>query len=156
MVKSASSPTFPVAAPFKWDQTSASFNAVGVKNINDLSLTINNNLEAQFALCASSYPVRVKRSGMQIIEISGTVDFDSQSYMAAFEAGSELPVVINFASGEAPHSLKIDIPKFRFKTFEPTISGPGQLSASFTAGAMFSVDSNTAIEFTLVNTQTYY
>jgi hypothetical protein len=81
--------------------------------------------------------------------------FQSHSYYDAFLAQTEYPFVINFA-GTSPSTIKFDFPKLRFKSFEPTISGPGIIEASFTAGAMYWADSATAMHITLTNTHEVY
>ncbi len=154
--KAAGTPTYTVAKPFKWDQMSASINAAAVVDITDLTISINNNLEAKHTLQNTVVARKIKRTGKQVIEITGTMLFQSHSYWQAFEAGSELPFVVSFAGADAPNTIKFDIPLMRFKTYEPVNAGPGLIEASFTAGAMFSTTSNTALQITLVNTWTGY
>ena len=151
--KGAGSPTYQTTPkPFIWDQFSGSFNSASICDIMDLTITFNNQLEASHVLCGSKTPYRIKRTGFQQIEVSGTVLFESHSYEQAFEAQTEYPFVVNFAGQQSPNSLKFDFPALRFKTFEPTIAGTGLIEASFTAQALFDVSSNTAMEVTLVNT----
>ena len=152
--KSAASPVYPTGSPFKWDQMSGSFNGEDIRDITDLTINFNNNLEAIYT--DSNVPRKIKRTAMQVIELTGTIIFQSHSYWQAYEAGSELPFVLNFAGIQSPNNIKIDIPKFRFKSYEPVIAGPGIVEASFTAGAMFDTASNTALEITLTNTQIGY
>ena len=154
--EAANSPTFPTASPLKWDQSSISFGGANVLDIQDLTLNINNNLENRFTLQNCNVPFKIKRTAQQQIELSGTFIFQQHSYWDAFIAQTEHSLVMHWAGAESPNSLKIDIPKLRFKSFEPSISGPGIIEAAFTAGAMFDASSNTAIEFTLINTVTAY
>lgn len=154
--KDPSTPVYPTASPFKWDQMSGSFNGEPILDITDLTLNFNNNLQSFYTLQNCSVPRKIKRTSMQVIELTGTMIFQSHSYWQAYEAGSELPFVLNFSGIESPNNLKIDIPLLRFKSYEPTIAGAGIIEASFTAGAMFSVTSNTALEITLTNTQVGY
>lgn len=154
--KAAGTPTYPTAKPFKWDQMSASFNDADVLDIRDLTINVNNNLEALHTMQNCSVPRKIKRTAQQVIELTGTILFQSHSYWQAFEAGMEAPFVVNFAGSQSPNSVKFDFPLLRFKTYEPVNAGPGIIEASFTAGAMFSVTSNTTMEVTLVNTQIGY
>lgn len=154
--KEKSSPTFPTAAPFKWDQSSIYFDGATVLDIQDLTLNINNNLENRFTLQASATPYKIKRTAQQMIELTGTFIFQQHSYWDAFLNQNEKSLVMYWATAETPNALKIDIPLLRFKSFDPVMAGPGIVEAAFTAGAMYSATSNTAIEITLVNTVTAY
>jgi len=152
----ASSPTFPTAKPFKWDQMSGSFNGAAITDIQDMTININNNLEARHTLVTSGTPQKIKRTAPQVIELSGTMLFQSHSYWTAWESGNEFPFVVNFAGAETPNNLKIDVPKMRLTSFDPVVGGAGIVTAAFAASAEFSTTSNTAIEITLVNTVAGY
>lgn len=154
--KAASTPSFPTGKPFLWDQSSISFNGQDVLELEELSVTLNNNVEATYVLAGSKAPARIKRTAQQQIEITGTLLFESHSYWQAYQAQSELPFKAHFKNSATPHTFTMDFSKMRLKTFEPQISDAGLVRASFTAGAMFDTASATAATFTLVNTQTYY
>jgi len=154
--KEASSPTFPTAKPFKWDQTSSTFNSVPLIDIQNLTINVNNNLAARHILQTSNSPHKIKRTAQQTIEITGTLTFQQHSYYDAYINETEVPLVLNFETDQAPNQLTIDIPRLRMKSATPTITGAGVIEMPFTAGAMFDTGSNTAIEVTLVNTVEYY
>lgn len=154
--KSAGSPTYEEAAPFKWDQMSASFNGAAVVDIQDMTISINNNLEPRYTLQNTYVPRKIKRSSKQVIEVTGTMIFQSHSYWQAFEAQTEYPFEVMFTSNESPHTIKFEFPALRFKNYEPSLAGEGLIEASFTAGAMYHSGSGTAMEITLVNTHLGY
>lgn len=151
-----STPTFPTGKPFLWDQFSGSYNGADIVDLRDLTVSINNNLEARYTLTNTKSPYRIKRTGPQVIELSGTMTFAAHSYQQAFEDQVEKSFKVFFANADAPHTFHMEFSKLRFKTFETTMAGPGLIESTFTAGAMFDTSSNTAGTFTLVNTQTYY
>jgi len=151
--KAAGSPTFPDAKMFKWDQFSGSFDGNGIVELQEFSFTMNNNLEARYIMQASSAPYRVKRTDRQMLELSGTMTFETHSYWDAFIAGTNHHVIFNWKTSETPNELTIDIPSLRFLSFEPHPSGAGAVEASFTAACVYHQGSGTAIEITLVNTQ---
>jgi len=150
--QSASSPTFPTAFPFKWDQTSLSIDGAAVFDIQDMTVTINNNLENRFTLQMSSTPYKIKRTSWQTIELAGTFIFQAHSYWTAFIDQDYNSLVMNFASTQAPNVLNLDFPRIKFKSFDPNMSGPGIVEAPFTAQALFLPDSNTALQVTMTNT----
>lgn len=154
--KAESSPTYNQAKPFIWDQFSGSYNATDISVLKDISVTYANNLETDYTLTASKAPSRIKRSAQQTVEVTGTMLFESHSYMIEFENQTEKRFLANFAGQESPNSLLIDIPQMRFKTYDVSVSDAGMIEASFTAQGLYDTTSNYAIEVTLVNTQTYY
>ena len=154
--EAASVPTYDISKPFIWDQVSAQYNGALMPDIRNLTITINNQLEAMYTLTASKAPYRIKKTGPTMIEISGRATFAAHSYQQAFEAQSEVPFIFNIAGQQTPNRLEFDMPSFRFKTFTPIIEGPGIVEAEFTAGAMFNVDSNAALQVTLVNCEQDY
>jgi len=154
--KAAGSPTYPAAKPFKWDQFSGSFNSAAIVDLNDLTITVNNNLEARYTLQNTAVPRKIKRTAQQVIELTGSMLFQSHSYFDAFLAQTEYPFKIHFAGSQTPNALTFDFPALRFKSFEASIGGPGLIEASFTAGAMYHTGSATAMAVTLVNTQALF
>jgi len=154
--KASSTPVFPTGKPFLWDQFSGSYNGAAIVDLQDLTVTINNNVEAVHTLTGSKSPYRIKRTAQQMVEISGTFIFASHSYQQAFEAQAENSMVFNFTNAISPHSFKMDFSKVRFKTFEANMAGTELVTATFNAGAMFDTSSDRACTFTLVNTHTYY
>lgn len=154
--KAAGSPSFPVAKPFKWDQMSGQWNGAAILDFMDLTISFNNNLEAIYTNVTCPTPIKIKRSSWRTIELTGTMVFQAHSMWQQYEAGTELPLALNFASVESPNSLRIDMPSIFLKTYEPTISGPGIIQAAFSADVKFNVGSNTAMTVTLVNTYIAY
>jgi len=154
--KAAATPSFPTGKPFTWDQASVEISSQSVVDLEELTVTVNNNLEATHTLTNTKAPYRIKRTGPQQVELSGSMIFAAESYFQAFENQTEVPFKAHFVNNAAPHTFTMDFPKIRFKTFEPQQADAGLIKASFTAQAIFDTGSNRACEFTLVNTQTYY
>lgn len=154
--KAAASPVYPVAKPFKWDQMSGQWNGAAILDIMDLTFSLNNNVEAIYTNVTCPVPIKIKRSSWRTMELTGTMVFQAHSMWQQYEAGTELPLVLNFASVESPNSIKIDMPSIFLKTYEPTIAGPGIIQAPFTADVKFNVNSNTALAVTLTNTYIAY
>jgi len=150
--QAASSPTFPDAFPFKWDQSSITIDGASVKDIQDMTITINNNLENRWTLQQSATPYKIKRTSWQTIEIAGTFIFQAHSYWNAFIEQDYNSLICNWASTQSPNAMKIEFPRIKFKSFEPNMSGPGIVEAPFTAQGLFLPSSNTSIHVTMTNT----
>lgn len=153
--KANATPTYTDGAPFQWDQSSHLWNGAAILDIRNLTVTMANQLEAMHTLVNSRAPYKIKRTGMQTVEVTGSILFQQHSYWDWYLQGSEFPLKLHFA-GASPNALTIDIPKLRLTDFSPSIAGPGEIEASFTGRAMFHADSNTACTVTLVNSQPWY
>ncbi len=151
----AATPTFPTADPFVWDQCSGSYNGAPIEDIRDMTITFNNNLEAQYTVCTSKTPFSIKRTEHQMIKATGTLVFNSHSYWQAFESQVENPLVLHWV-GTTPFALTVDIPAFRFTKFAPVVAGPGLIEAAFEGVGTYDTGSANNIRITLVNTQEYY
>ena len=156
----AGTPSFPDVKPFLWAQSSVSFNGWAIEDMRDLTVTLNNNLEAIYTLRSkaagfANTPYRIKRTAAYQVEISGTVQFASQSLWAAFESLTDVPLLVNF-KGDTPHNCLIDVPKLRLTSFTPVIAGAGVIEASFGGRGQFHVGSANALRITLTNTHEYY
>jgi len=150
----AASPTFPTDKPFNWAQSSISIDGAAVTDLMDASLTMTKNLEAVYTLQDSKVPKKIKRSDFERIELSGTMLFQSHSYMQAFEGAAGHTFTANFVGVDSPDNITIDIPQLKFLTYEPTINGKGLVEAPFTALAEYDTDSATAIQIDITNVRT--
>lgn len=154
--QAASTPVFPTAKPFKWDQFSGSFNGAVIEDLLDLTLTVNNNLAPRWTLQNTASPRKIVRSGFRTIELTGTMLFQTHSLYDAFLAQSSYPMVLNFAGAQSPNVLKLDMPAIIMKTYAPVLSSPGVIEAAFTAKVEYHSNSATALDVTIVNTQGGY
>lgn len=154
------SPTFYTGKRHKWDQSSIALSDSATNKIQEMTLTIENALEARHTLCGSIYPSHIKRTGFRVIDVSGTLFFDDQREFQAFLAQSERPLVFNFRgdveiSSGYYESLKIEIPSYRLTELPPAnVLGP--VEVQFSASARYNTGSATALKITLVNTMTAY
>jgi hypothetical protein len=156
-------PTFESGRRFAWDQSSISIaDSAGVgQKMTELTITIDEKLEAMHTLRASQQPSRIHRTDFRSIEVSGTMKFDDQSEMQEYFNFSERPLVATFAgvteiaSGYV-NKLEISIPNYKVREFKPEASGAGKVEVSFTGSAKYNTGSGSAVQFTLVNTQLTY
>lgn len=138
--------TYEPFSEFTWDQTSISVAGTAVDELQDLTITLNNNLEATSTLDGTKYPNRVKRSGKRTIEVSGTILFISEAEANVFRAQTERRMVVTTKQGS--HQIEFDIPSFRYEAFPVNIGGPGQIMVGFTGKAKYNAGSGTAIKIT--------
>ncbi len=154
--KEAGSPTFTIDKPFIWDQASLQFNGWAVDNFRDLTITLNNNVDAVYTLGNSKTPHRIKRTRSYEVTVGGTVQFETHSMWDAFLNQDETKFVAHFASSQAPNALTIDIPSLRLSSFPPQVAGPGLIEASFEGRGVYNTGSAQSIAITLVNCHVVY
>lgn len=155
------SATYPVDKHFSWDVGSVSIDGVSKTEIIDLTVTIDDALEAMHTLNGSKYPARIKRTGFRSIEVSGTLKFDDQVEYQNFLAQNEYRLVASFRGTTEVQSgyyeeLIIDIPSLRYSEIKPSAGGVGEMDIGFTGMAKYNAGSGTAITITLANTQAAY
>lgn len=131
---------------FTWDQTSISIAGTAVDEIENLTITMNNNLEAVYTVDGTKYPNRIQRSGKRTIEISGTILFIDEAEANIFRAQTERRLVITTQQG--CNAINFDIPSMRYNTFPVNMGGPGKIAVGFSANAKYNAGSGTAIKIT--------
>lgn len=149
------SPSYVTDAPYLWNQTSISIAGSANTIMENISISFENQVEGVPYLDSTKRIGKWKRTGAQLVRISGTMDFEDQTEFNNFvsQAEQRLLVDIDNSSVTSIHMLSIDIPKMRYETFPPTIGGAGRISVGFTARGAYSVDSSYAIRITLINSR---
>lgn len=145
-----------------WSISSLSLGGTAKTNVRDLSVTLDNAIEAQHNMGATTkYPNRIKRTGFRSMEIGGTVIFDDQTDYQNFVSQAEQRFFVHLRGRTEIQSgyyesLTIDVPSLRFTEFPQAVGGPGQIEVGFSAKAVYNTGSGNIGTFTLVNTRTGY
>ncbi len=155
------SPTYIDGRRFKWDQTSISIDGTANLDIRDITIKLNNNVEAQHTNVPSPYPSRIKRTALRNVEVNGTVRFNNHTELDEFLNQSERELVLTMtgpaeAASGYNETLEITLPSFRYEEYKPVPTGPGPVELSFTGRGKYNSGSGTAIQITLVNTRAAY
>lgn len=159
--QAASAASYSTGKRFKWDQTSLSIDGAANCDFRDLTITVDESLEAQHTLCASNYPSRVKRTDFRTISVGGTLVFRDRTELEAYRAQTERPMVVTITGGATissgyTDSLKVDMPLLRYSEADASAGGAGSLELPVTGAAKYSVNSATGMQITLVNTRAAY
>lgn len=142
-----SSPTF----PFAFDTCSISLGGAGTTLMEALTISIDGQIEGIPALNASTAVAKIRRTGPQIVGISGTVDFANLTEYNNFLNQTEQQMIVYFTQ-TASFSLKIDIPRMVYTAFPVAMGGRERTTVSFTGKARYHTGSATAIDVRLTNT----
>ena len=153
--------SYPSTTLWTWDATSVSLGGTAKSEIMDLSVTVNENLEAMGTLDGTKTPSRIKRTGFRTVEISGTLKFDNQDEYQEFLNQTERELIAHFEGTTAVQSgynesLTMKLPLARHTEFKPAGSGPGEIEVGLSMKGVYSTTSATAIQIDLANGQSGY
>ena len=157
----AAAASYPEGARWAFHTSSMALGGSAVDRFLDVTLTIDDSLEAQHTLNGSKYPSRIKRTGFRTVTLAGTLKFEDYTEMESFLNYTEqafrmtLTGPTQIASGYND-TFDVQLPALLITEFEPTAGGEGPIEASFTAKGKYHVGSGNSGRFTLTNTQPAY
>lgn len=153
-VVSKSTATFPAspAKPFNFSTVSLSVGGAGTALIEDLTITINNNLQGLGALNLSQYVAKVRRNNHQMVELSGTLDFANLTEYGNFVNQTEQRFTVS-ATLASSFGLIFDIPRVVYTAFPVGIPGRERITVGFNGKGFVHQGSGNAIKVSLFTTQ---
>lgn len=156
----AATASYHTEAVYTWDAASISITTSGVGDLEDITISVNNNLEGISFLDTTKRRARILRNGFREVRVNGTVDLPDLDEYDEFRAQSERRLVLTLTGTEVRSGYKeyieIDIPKFRYETFPVNISNPNRLSVGFTGRGIYHTGSLTTLKITMQNTLASY
>lgn len=149
--------SYETAKRWTWNVTSVSLGGAAKPELMDLTIKVDEQLEAQHTLAGQLYPSRIKRTGMRVVEVAGTLKFDNQDEYQEFLSQSERALIVTLTGPTELETgfyetLTIKTPLLRWRENKPVVGGPGPIEVSLTGAGKYSVTSATALEITLINT----
>ncbi len=150
-------PTFPGSPidPFAFDTASISLAGAATARMEGFTLTVDNQLEGILALNNSNEIARIRSTGLQMINISGTLDFSDVAEQEDFINQTERAMTINLTRSQS-FSLLIDIPRLVYTAYSVGMSGRGRTTATFEGKARYLTSSAAAIGMRLTTTKSNY
>lgn len=157
----------PIAASYddgkrwSWDQTSVSLGGAANGVVSQLTMTLEESVEATHTFDNTQTPSRAKRTGFRSISISGTLKFDDALEYQEFLNQSERDLTVHWEGNTAVQSgfnesLTLKVPLFRYVDFPAAVEGPGEIEVAFGGKGVYSTSSATGIELVLANGQATY
>lgn len=142
-----------------WDSTSLSIAGTANADIENMTLKLNNAVEAVHTLNASKLPSGTKVTGFRTLEIEGTIKFIDQDEYQSFLNSDERQLKVHCQGTSAVQSgyyesITIDVPKMRYSEFKPQATGPGEITVGFTAKGKYSVESANLLKITMQTSET--
>lgn len=150
------SPSFPSSPVAMLDFTTASLQlgAAAVARIEALTVTLDNQLEAIPTLNNSTVIARIRRSGAQMVRISGTVEFEDFTDYDAFKAQTEQRLVASVTRADS-FALVVDVPRAVFSEYPVQIPGRERLTVDFAMIGRFHTGSANAVKVSLTTVNTF-
>jgi hypothetical protein len=150
-------PSFPGSStdPFTFDTASVSIGGVGDARMESFNLSIDNQLEGVPSLNASNEIDRVRRTGPQMVRLSGTIEFDKIDDYENFVAQTERQIIINVTKADS-FSLKIDLPRVVYTAFPLGMSDRGRQTVNLEGTGRYHTGSASAVEITLTTINSYF
>lgn len=151
--------SYPTDSKLTWDVGSFSLGGAANSDLLDINIVLDEVLEPIYVINGTKTPSYIKRSAFRTIRVDGTMLFNDQTELDKFVAQSEEAMSFYLADSTATEvqsgyqqSVLVELPAYRYETFEPTLSGPGQLQVGFSAQGKYLTTSATALAITLTNT----
>jgi len=144
-----SNPVYLDEEPFFYNQVSMGFDGNPEMNIDEMTLTIQNNLEPRYNLGITSKPRRIARAEEMTIGLTATLNCQSNSYFNAFNNQSEHNITIAMANSYG--SVEIEMGDVKVLNYESNISDPGVITGRFEATVCDSVFITVINSFMLLN-----
>lgn len=153
----AQTPTFPgsPAKPFVFDTVSLSLAGVANTKVEALNISIENQYQGIPALDMSTNISKIRRTGPQMVNVTGTVDFSSHAEYDEFLSQSETNMKVSVTRASS-FQLAFDVPRLVYTAFPLGIPGKERLMVSFTAKGFYHASSATGIAVALTTVQSYF
>lgn len=150
-------PTFPSspAKPFVFDTVSLSMVGIANTKIEALTISIENQYTGIPALDMSTNISKIRRTGPQMVNVTGTVDFNTHAEYDDFINQSETNIKVSVTRASS-FQMTFDIPRLVYTAFPLGIPGKERLMVNFTAKGFYHPSSATAIAVALTTTQSYF
>ncbi|MCI0660999.1 MAG: phage tail tube protein, partial [Acidobacteria bacterium] len=150
-------PTFVTspAYPFAFDTCSLRIGGNATALVEGLTININNQLSGIPSLRNSRDIRMIRRTGPQLIRVSGNMAFEDITEYAKFLIETEQPFVLNFYRADS-FNLRIDLPRVVYTTYPIGIAGRDRVLVNFDGIARYHPGSGHAIKMTLTTTRSFY
>jgi hypothetical protein len=144
---------------FPWNVASISYSGAALQTMSDVTVSLNENIDALYTINASLAPFKYTRTGFREVTVNGTFYMTDRSILNNFTGEVQARLLITLVSTIAAvqsgyyNTLTIDVPQLKITQFKPAVSGPGEVSVPFTGRGVIDPSSSYALQLTLINTR---
>lgn len=150
--------TADVGRLFPWNVTSISYGGAGVGNFSEITVTLNENIDALYTVNGTLAPFKFTRTSFREVSVNGTFFLTDRAFLNNFVTDTQARLIITCINTRTAvqsgyfNTFTIDIPQAKITAFKPGASGPGEVSVSATLRGVADPNSNYAIQFTHATT----
>lgn len=145
------SPTDPLA----FDTASIQLGGSATELLEALTVSIDSQLEGIASLNSSTLIRGIRRTGPQLIRVTGTIAFENLTEYTRFVDQTEFAIAANFTRADS-FSLLMELPRVVYTTFPVSIGGRERITVDFDGQGRYHTGSLNAIKFSLTNTTSGY
>lgn len=142
---------------FPWNVSSVSYGGAGLSTMSEVTVSLNENIEALSSINGSTDPFKAARSSFREVTVNGTFYMTDRSILNNFTSGTQQRLLLTLTSTVAAvqsgyfNQLTIDVPQLKITQFKPGASGPGEVSVSFTGRGVIDPSSAYSVQYVLTN-----
>lgn len=150
--------TADVGLLFPWNVCSISLGGVAVAETSDITVTLNENIDALYTNNASLNPYKFTRTAHREVTIAGTLFVANRTLFNNFVAGTQARLLVTLMNTRTAiqsgyfNTLVIDVPQLKFTQFKLPVSGAGEVSVPFQGRGVADPSSNYALQITTITT----
>ena len=152
-----STPTYPGTgpSPFTWDTTSVQVGGAAVDYVEALSVDFDNQVEGIPVLNNATEIARVRRSGPQLVRVSGTLGFENLTEYNRFLNQTEVELIATWTKADS-FALLVRVPRLVYTAFPLGLSGRERMTVGFEGLGRYKVASSYAIEAVLTTIRSFF
>ena len=153
----ATTPTYPGSSvdPFTFDTCSISLGGSANARFEAFTMSIDNGLEGILALNNANQIARIRSRDVQMIRISGTLDFTDVAEEQDFINQTERVMNPSLTRAQS-FQLIMNIPRLVYTAFPTGISGRGRLTVGFQGTARYQASSLSSVGMQLTTIKSNY
>jgi hypothetical protein len=145
---------------FPWNVASISYGGVGLSNMSELTISVNENIEQIYSLNGTLTPYKYARAGFREVTVNGTFFMTDRTFLNNFANETQARLQVTLINSRTAvqsgyfHTLVLDVPQLRITQFKPSPSGPGEVSVPITGRGKLDTSSNYSFQAILTTTGT--
>jgi hypothetical protein len=145
---------------FPWNVASISLAGVALGKNSEITVSLNEQVEALYTNNASLAPFKYTRTGFRQVTISGRLYMNDRAELNQFSDGTQARLVITLVNTRTAvqsgyyNTFQIDVPQMKFTQYKPVASGPGEVSVDFNGRGVIDPTSFYSVQYTTVTTWT--
>lgn len=143
---------------FPWNVCSISYGGSGVSNFSEVTVTLNENIDALYTMNGTLAPFKFTRTGFRQVTVNATFYMTDRTMLNNFANDTQARLLITAVNTRTAiqsgyyDTFTIDVPQAKVTAFKPGASGPGEVAVNVTMRGVIDPTSNYAIQYTTVST----